>query len=301
MIKRFQGEEGRRRLIQILKEQRIINGNEKIANAIAVSGKLIDLNAGDAYIEQEGTDNSMFFIISGSSEVIINGRQVAIRDSGTHVGEMALIDYSATRSATVRTQNNSILLELSEENFTPLANQYPEMWRFLASELANRLRQRGGRIKAPNDYPEIFIASSSEQLDMANTIQGAFSHNDAAAIVWSNGIFGPSKTPLESLTAQLEKSDFAVVVLGSEDTINSRDETISAPRDNVIFELGLFIGKLGKERVFIVKERGVKIKIPTDLLGINILEYSQTGSNLDAKLGYVCTEIRKVVANLGTL
>ena len=56
--------------------------------------------------------------------------------------------------------------------------------------------------------------------------------------------------------------------------IESRKKKQAAPRDNVIFELGLFMGALGRERTFIVKPRHVDIKIPSDLLGVTFIEYS---------------------------
>jgi hypothetical protein len=60
------------------------------------------------------------------------------------------------------------------------------------------------------------------------------------------------KTPIQSLADELANSDFGVFVFSPDDRTRLRDKTHSTVRDNVIFELGLFVGRLGIERSFIV-------------------------------------------------
>ena len=43
----------------------------------------------------------------------------------------------------------------------------------------------------------------------------------------------------------LDRFDFAILVLTADDLVASRDVLSTAPRDNVLFELGLFMGGLG--------------------------------------------------------
>lgn len=54
-------------------------------------------------------------------------------------------------------------------------------------------------------------------------------------------------------------------ILAPDDMTFSKDETKPAPRDNVLFESGLFMGVLGRERVFLVYDQAVGLKIPSDL------------------------------------
>jgi predicted nucleotide-binding protein len=69
-----------------------------------------------------------------------------------------------------------------------------------------------------------------------------------------------------------------------------------APRDNVILELGLFIGALGRQRVFMLIEQGMDVKIPTDLLGVTPIVYpAGAPGDLSARLGPACTELRAVM------
>ena len=68
----------------------------------------------------------------------------------------------------------------------------------------------------------------------------------------------------------------------------------------MVFELGLFMGKLDRNRAFIIKEQKSDVKIPTDLLGVTPLTYVyRPGGNLASAIGPVCTELRKVISSLG--
>ena len=68
-----------------------------------------------------------------------------------------------------------------------------------------------------------------------------------------------SKTTLDSLLAALEHSEFAIFALTADDKTEQRDRFGMTPRDNVIFELGLFLGRLGLGRTFMVRPRGVDL------------------------------------------
>jgi predicted nucleotide-binding protein len=63
-----------------------------------------------------------------------------------------------------------------------------------------------------------------------------------------------------------EEFDFAVLALTPDDMIQSRGKSQESPRDNVLIELGLFIGVVGRKRTFIVYNRAADIKLPSDML-----------------------------------
>jgi predicted nucleotide-binding protein len=86
-----------------------------------------------------------------------------------------------------------------------------------------------------------------------------------------------STTILESLLAALQDSEFAIFVLTADDKTEQRDKFGMTPRDNVIFELGLFLGRLGPGRTFMVRPRGVDLLLPTDLLGVEPADYDDPG------------------------
>lgn len=150
--------------------------------------------------------------------------------------------------------------------------------------------------------PKVFIGSSVEGLSAAYAIQQNLAH-DAESTVWDQGFFELSKTTIESLDKALETMDFGIFVFSGDDITIMRGETSSAVRDNVLFEFGLFIGKLGRERVFFVIPDGASIHMPTDLLGITPGKYDpnrQDGS-LQSATGPVCSSIKTQIKKLGLL
>jgi len=147
--------------------------------------------------------------------------------------------------------------------------------------------------------PVVFIGSSSEQSDVALAIQ---SNLDAVAnvTVWSQGAFGLSKSWLDSLLEALDKSDFGVFVLSPDDALKLRERDYQVPRDNLVFELGLGMGRIGRERTYFVIPSGVEdLHLPSDLAGINGAAYDPERSDLEAALGPACFKIRQQVKKLG--
>jgi len=150
--------------------------------------------------------------------------------------------------------------------------------------------------------PSIFIGSSSEGLEVARAIQYQL-RNDASVTVWNEGIFGLSQNYLQSLIDSLDKFNYAILVFTADDTVISRDETSPATRGNVLFELGLFMGKLGRSRTFVVYDTHKRPNVISDLSGVTFAPYD--GSNSDAShdgsnserllsaLGPACFEIRR--------
>lgn len=145
--------------------------------------------------------------------------------------------------------------------------------------------------------PRIFIGSSTEQLEIAFSIQENLDF-DAQTTVWTQGIFRLSRNTLDSLIESLSNFDFAIFIFHPDDITQMRNEKVATVRDNLIFELGLFIGKLGKENVFFLIPRTIeKLHLPTDLLGITPGTYDNTreDNNIQASLGSFCNQIRKEI------
>jgi hypothetical protein len=151
--------------------------------------------------------------------------------------------------------------------------------------------------------PKLFIGSSTEQLSLAYAVQEGL-ERDAEVTVWDQGIFALSKTALASLIDALAESDFGLFILAPDDISAIRDVSRQTVRDNVIFELGLFIGKLGSERCFMIVPRGLDdLHLPSDLLGITPATFDpdREDENLNAALGPACNRIRRTIGKLGSL
>jgi CRP/FNR family cyclic AMP-dependent transcriptional regulator len=77
--------------------------------------------------------------------------------------------------------------------------------------------------------------------------------------IWTDGIFTPGLTNIEALEQELSEADFAILLLSPNDRVFSRLKFFSAPRDNLILELGLFIGAIGRTRALMVQPQGRKL------------------------------------------
>lgn len=150
--------------------------------------------------------------------------------------------------------------------------------------------------------PTIFIASSSESREVAAAVQANLSR-DSFPTVWNQAVFLPTRTALTSLLNEATKSDFGVFIFGADDIVRSRGQQQGAVRDNVLFELGVFIGRLGRDRVFVVVSEQARrnLKEPSDLLGMTPVTYDAAHPNLDAALGPPCREILRAVNIAGQL
>jgi len=148
--------------------------------------------------------------------------------------------------------------------------------------------------------PSVFIGSSSEGLSLAKAVQRLLADSSEPTI-WNQGVFELTQSSLESLEKALDRFDFAVLVLTPDDTSVSRSIKRPAPRDNAIFELGLFIGRIGRKRSFFVYDRTANVKIPSDLLGITAATFTpHKDGNLLASLGPACTQIEERIQSLGS-
>lgn len=118
----------------------------------------------------------------------------------------------------------------------------------------------------------LFIGSSSEHLDYAESVQLNLSHvKNLDVICWSQNTFRISHYPLDDLLTQLEHMSFGVFILAPDDYVKIRDDNYYCVRDNVIFEMGMFFGALGRERTFFMAPEDIhnSYHIPSDLDGIN--------------------------------
>lgn len=298
MIERFEGETGRRNLIEALCNQKIVAGNPELAERIADAATLVEISEGTTIITQGAEDTDVYLVITGAFDILVNGRKVARRFANDHVGEMAAIQPTQRRSATVIATEKSVVCNLTEPQMSEIAKQYPDVWRFIAKELARRLEQRNAHVTATHDKIRIFIISSAEALEIARTIQNAFEY-DFTVVVWTDGVFRASWYPIESLERQLDQSDFAIAVAQPDDITHSRGEASPTTRDNVIFELGMFIGRIGRQRSLLIEPRGEEVKLPSDLSGITAIPYRYDPENLAAAMGSACNRIRTIVRELG--
>lgn len=147
--------------------------------------------------------------------------------------------------------------------------------------------------------PIVFVGSSAQNLPLAYAIQANL-ENDADVIVWSQGVFALGCPSLTALEKQLRISDFGVFIFAPDDVAIMLDQKHKVARDNVVFELGLFMGRLGSERCYIVQPASPEVHLPTDLSGITVAFYDLThAGGVQAALGGPCNKIRDRIVDLG--
>lgn len=138
--------------------------------------------------------------------------------------------------------------------------------------------------------------SSVEGLEVAHAVQELLEF-DCEATVWTQGVFQPSRMSLADLYIRTRRTDLALFVFTPDDVAVIRGQTRAVPRDNVIFELGLFLGALEPDRCFILQPRDADLHLPTDLLGVAALTYAKgrQDRNLLAALGPACNHLRRAL------
>ena len=149
------------------------------------------------------------------------------------------------------------------------------------------------------DKPRIFLGSSGMQEKLVQALKRGL--NDIADVdAWTTS-FNPGTTTLERLLELAHEVDFAAFAFARDDwtTINppSSPQTGSgqaSPRDNVVFEAGLFGGVLGMRRTFILHASGSKL--PSDLLGLTCVRYEAT---TPSEMKVINQKLRNAIENEG--
>ncbi|WP_152682265.1 TIR domain-containing protein [Sphingopyxis sp. C-1] len=300
LIDRFRGDAGRENLFDAMMQQAIVCGNRELAAEIAAKAELVDVPEGAAIITQGADDNDLFLIIAGSFKIIVNGREVAIRGRGDNVGEMVVVEPTQLRSADVVAAEASLVARLSHADTTELASRYSDIYRVIARSLARRLLERNKLVGNHREKIRVFVISSAEALEVARIIQNAMAHDGFLVTLWTDGVFKVASYPLESLESAVDESDFAIAVAHSDDMTLFRNQDWPTPRDNVVFELGLFMGRLGRKRAILMEPREGKIKLPSDLSGITTIPYTyEPGKDAAALMAPACNILRDHINEWG--
>src|SRR5262245_23562220 len=172
------------------------------------------------------------------------------------------------------------------------------------SGLAGTLRfdARGSVERKRMDKPRIFLGSSGKQAELLEALTRDL--RDVAHVVPWTTAFDPGTTTLGRLIELAHEVDFAAFVFAQDDWTTaspsaapSTESGQASPRDNVVFEAGLFGGTLGMRRCFILHARGAKL--PTDLNGLTCVRYGD--ATTPSEMGAINEKLRKAIENEGRL
>jgi predicted nucleotide-binding protein len=143
--------------------------------------------------------------------------------------------------------------------------------------------------------PRVFIGSSVEGRGIAEHIQGDL-ENLAECVRWSQGVVGVSESTLESLFVVVKDFDFAILVLTPGDLDSEPIKGRHSPRDNILFELGLFVGALGRGRTFTIHGKDAAMTHTLDFAGLTPLTFMSKGpQDRETALAPVCSLIRSSI------
>jgi hypothetical protein len=145
--------------------------------------------------------------------------------------------------------------------------------------------------------PRIFIGSSIEGLPIAEAIQLELLHK-ADAFLWSSlGSFPTGTVTIDALLQAANYYEFGIFVMSPDVKTVGRDTEEPTPRDNVIFEFGLFAGCKDKNHVFIVKPLNEKVELPSDLDGITPARYTKVTTSGTARY-HVTAAVTEIMSRI---
>ena len=171
--------------------------------------------------------------------------------------------------------------------------------------LSSRQSATHGQYEVANadqmNKPRIFLGSSGKQEKLLQALTRGL--EDVAHVEPWTTSFNPGTTTLERLLELAHEVDFAAFVFAQDDWTTNSPQASSlpesgqaSPRDNVVFEAGLFGGALGMRRTFILHASGAKL--PSDLLGLTCVRYEAT---TPAEMRVVNQKLRKAIENAGRI
>ena len=131
--------------------------------------------------------------------------------------------------------------------------------------------------------PRMFVGCASEKgKAIAKKFISALEGEDIVTPIgwWDATEFQPMHSTLDGLLQAVDRFDFGLFILTPDDLTKSRGKKELTIRDNVLFELGMFLGRLGPKRAFAVvqsagAQAGDPVKTPSDLLGIHIPRFKE--------------------------
>lgn len=153
----------------------------------------------------------------------------------------------------------------------------------------------------PRREPKVFVSSSMSGLPVGRSFQLALEEQrDVRTIFWRQA-FGPSVSNLENLEKIFASVDFAIFLFTPDDFRVKDGTSQTVPRDNIIFEVGMSVGRLGIARTFMLAPHDFAVSIPTDLAGLSLVTYSQNDvlSELEQAMGVAATKIRLAMQKIG--
>lgn len=125
--------------------------------------------------------------------------------------------------------------------------------------------------------PKIFIGSSKSGYSIAEKVKMNLEHLGDCYLWQDPNVWEPNRSTFDNLLRMVSYFDFGVFVATADDLTLTNDKLVIEPRDNVILEMALFLGAMGRDKSFLLVEEG--IKLPTDFNGIYMPRFDKKDDN----------------------
>lgn len=128
---------------------------------------------------------------------------------------------------------------------------------------------------------KLFIGSSSEELPLAEIAKSILEKDFDITIwnekVWETSVFKINQNFLADLIKASLQFDFGILIGTNDDKVIFREKEVMQPRDNVLFELGLFTGRLGTSKCAFLIDK--EIKLLSDFDGLSLAHFDKANPN----------------------
>ncbi len=181
-------------------------------------------------IKKEGPYNFGNYFGESESQKILNEMNSQLNQEVFSIIELcSIVDANSTRK-----QTNKIQSEKNDEKLTINENV------FIVHGHNNELKQVVARTLIQLKFNPIIL---HENADCGNTI-------------------------IEKFEEHASKASYAIILLSDDDLGKAKQEVELKlrARQNVIMELGYFLGKLGRNKVFVLKQG--EVEVPSDIIGV---------------------------------
>lgn len=144
-VDQYQGSEGKKKLAAALMSHELVGQNAALAEKLADQASVEEYQSGDTLLKQNDRDNHVYLVIAGEVSVEVNGKRVTTSGPGVPIGEIALLDPTGGRSASVIAIANTIVARITQGQFEKLAKEHPQVWHGVARHLARHVRRHNAR------------------------------------------------------------------------------------------------------------------------------------------------------------
>ena len=144
-IDQFEGAQGKERLADALLSHELVGHNQALARKFADEAVVVEFKSGQTLLKQHDPASHVYLVLSGEVSVEVNGTRVTTSGPGVPIGEIALLDPSGGRSASVIAIAHTIVARVTQAQFEALAKEYPQVWHGVARHLARHVRRHNAR------------------------------------------------------------------------------------------------------------------------------------------------------------